>query len=84
MKLVMVYYCTDGCTYGYDIMIPFEYESAESAIVDFQTVLNNSSYMESFSFAGRSGYEKYNFENADGNIELPDIFTLEEWFEKYS
>lgn len=34
MKLVLVKYCTDECTYGYDVYYCFEYESKDKFVFD--------------------------------------------------
>jgi hypothetical protein len=70
-KLVLQYdWCVPHEAFGTET-IPFEYESLESAYVDFWTLQENAEYF--FSFLGRE-FEK----DVDAKI-----FTLEEWFETY-
>jgi hypothetical protein len=64
--------------------LPFEYDSKEQAIQDFETAVNNHSFCcdEEFVFAGHTFYT---FDFIDEDIlDLPEILTLEEWYNRYS
>jgi hypothetical protein len=88
MKLVMTYAIGDDCTWWANEVIPFEYESAEAALVDFDVALkaaNKVKHSFEFDFAGHHFNCTSFFEWSDRKqcVEktLPDIQTLEEWFD---
>ncbi len=86
MKLVMTYTIGDDCTWWANEIRPFEYESVEAALVDFEYAVDKAIVEhENFVFAGHH-FDRTNFTFWDVNkkrhgITLPSIQTLEEWFE---
>jgi len=74
MKLIMTYveFCYDRAK----ITIPIEYESKEALIFDFMKKLNEPNEYRNFSF-GNETFNNLLFEDEN----LPEFFTLEEWFE---
>lgn len=96
MKLVVVYNVSDGCTYSYDNIVPIEYLSEEQFICDFENELNLSIQNKSFEFM-LGGHKfctirhytsvlLYNPElhfEQPGSIIFPEIYTLDNWFEKF-
>lgn len=83
MQLVLRYTVSDGYTYWYDVIIPFYYESAEQAIIDFEynlvhRVMAFKDILADFTFVGHT-FSANNF-YVDGKLELPDIMTIDEWF----
>jgi hypothetical protein len=78
MRLILEYVVSDGCSYSFDVTLPVEYESAEALLIDFETALNKSlkDKKYSFDFIGKS-FDVNNFNHAI----LPNISTLDEWFE---
>jgi hypothetical protein len=82
MKLVMKYYVTDCCTYGYDIIVPFEYLSKESAEIDFLELCEKHyKSNHNFRFCGNE-FDVSNFFE-DGKYLEPTFFLLEDWFKGY-
>jgi len=89
MKIVMHYVEGDGCTYSCDQDLPFEYESAEAALVEFERLFNEARgngnpkgnlAMGQFTFAGM---EFYCCTFVDGGqVFFPEFYTLDEWFEQ--
>ena len=88
MKIVMTYSEGDGCTYSCDHTYPFEFESAEAAIVEFERLFNEANVPDpkrgyivgQFTFCG---FELNVCTFKDGNqVYLPEFYTLDEWFEK--
>lgn len=84
MQLVMTGSAGDGFTYNYDYSIPFEHESAESAIVALENLLKGAiaAMKPTFVFAGREYFISL-FSEGEDSFALPDIYTLEEWFNKF-
>lgn len=78
VRLVMCYGIGDGCTYSCDETIPFEYESAEAAIVDFEDLIKQNQHASEVQFAGHTFYPYHFFEN--GTFYGPSIYTVDEWF----
>jgi len=82
-KLVMVYENTDGCTFSCTNTIPFLYESPEAALVDIEQLLKEAYFEKGLSeiaFAGQTFYVHHFVE--DQVVYPPNIYTLEEWFDK--
>ena len=82
MQLVLQYGDGDGCTFSCTCTHPIEYESAEKALVDFETILNDAisttGHFGEFIFAGiEMGISTFKF---DDYIILPEIWTIDEWF----
>jgi hypothetical protein len=77
MKIVMHYNEGDGCTYSCDVNLPFDYDSPEQALVDFEDLFHRSGGL--FVFMGQEFF-KETFMEA-GRVFLPSFYTLEEWFE---
>lgn len=77
-RLVMCFTVGDGCTYSCDETIPFEYESAEAAIVDFEDLIKRSQHEREVTFAGHTFWPYNFFEN--GVFYGPSIYTVDEWF----
>lgn len=98
MRLVLRYHVTDDCTYNFDVVLPVEYESAEALLVDFEAKLKDAKYADwqksDFTIAGHH-FELWNFQNKhwkrprkhqktdSPEFNLPEIYTLDEWFERY-
>lgn len=92
MKLVMTYSIGDDCTWSANEVQPFEYESAEAALVDFvekveKTIVQNKEHegdSYSFEFAGqRFDFRYFTFwcsKTRQVKVSEPCIETLEEWF----
>lgn len=85
VKCVMSYTEGDGCTYSCDHNFPFEYESVEAALVDFERLMTEArATVNSFKFCGQEFYaDTFVHRNSLGTqiVYLPDFFTLDEWFE---
>jgi hypothetical protein len=85
MKCVMFYTEGDGCTYSCDASLPFEYESAEVAIVDFERLCTeahtNAASRGKFTFAGMEFYTGTFRSHGLDRFYFPEFFTLDEWFE---
>jgi len=93
MKIVLIYGIGDGCTFSCTETVPVEYDSLESAIVNFETVLKEAvakkeavrftrEYFDGvFTFAGH----KFNMSNFifDEEIFLPEFLTVDEWFQQH-
>jgi hypothetical protein len=87
MNVVMCYTEGDGCTYSCDHDLPFEYESAEAALVEFERLFNEGREngnpkgnlaMGRFTFAGMEFYCcTFVFER---KVYLPEFYSLDEWF----
>lgn len=85
MQLVIIYHVTDGCTYGFNDVLPVEYSSAEAFLEDFMNLCEDrwlSSKFEDFEFAGHKWNLSRFFDN--GSFYSPEILTVREWFlQKY-
>jgi hypothetical protein len=97
MKLVMTYTIGDGCSWHQNVILPIEYESAEALIVNFEQALDKAKDCgESFFKFGEEEFTVNDFfyQDKEWNAKkmafalkaedkmLPEIFTLDEWFEK--
>lgn len=93
MRLVLHFTAGDGCTYSCDVNLPFVYESAEAAIVDFErevTIAHKTG--RGFVFAGHrldtSDFFAYDYSKPhadalkEAKLYLPEIWTIDEWFER--
>jgi hypothetical protein len=76
----MHFYVSDGCTYSCTCDIPFLYESAEAAIVDFELICKPNT--GEFTWATHPLHSD-NFYYA-GQYQEPEFYTLQEWWEKFS
>jgi hypothetical protein len=88
MRLVLHFVAGDGFTYSCDVNLPFVYESAEAAIVDFEREVT-AAYLNQreFTFAGHqlnpSDFFAHNHGEEswrDAKLYLPSIWTIDEWF----
>lgn len=77
MKLVMIFTIGDGCSWHQDITLPIEYESEEALICDFESALLKAITNKENNFY----IKEYEFETKYHKDILPDIFTLERWFD---
>lgn len=94
MRLVIKWSHGDGYTYSCDETEPVEFESAEAFIVGFEEALKaaHEGRKNEFQFAGRDWSEDhfyYRTEDRKGNytgkaMSLPEVLTVDEWFERYS
>lgn len=96
MKLVLTYSINGGYSCGsYDVVLPIEYSSEEALIVDFETAIKEAlkySYRDfvfgNYTFSPRdfyydASYTHQSFTISDAEtIQLPEIYTLEDWFNK--
>ncbi len=82
MKIVLQYTETDSYTYWEKVNLTFEYVSPEISLNDFETALETAiaDDLENFRFAGHE-FAKRDFYKKNVKI-LPDMFTLDEWFEQ--
>lgn len=80
IKLVMSYVDGDGCTYSCDVDLPFMYESAEAALVDFEQAFLNAKDGR-FNFVGHEFYVSSFREHNSSYVQLPNFYTLDEWFQ---
>jgi hypothetical protein len=87
-KIIVSYNLTDGCTYTCDIVEAIVYESIEAFYVDFEewiktySELWNKDRMSYGDFVvNNTEFQAYHFME-DGVYYMPDIETLEEWFNK--
>jgi hypothetical protein len=79
VKLVWKKYCTDECTYGYDLIIPFEYESKDKFVFDVLEVAKKMKESgEEWPTVTILGVEHIQYTELE-EIEQ-NVFTLEEWF----
>jgi hypothetical protein len=82
VKLVMHYTEGDGCTYNATNDIPFEYESAEQAIEDFDALLETvKKTREPFTWLGVEYFSSHFDPKHYG--EYPQFLTLDEWFDRF-
>jgi len=84
MRLVMFYTAGDGCSYSCEQSIPINYESAEAALIDFETACmsaGNSRNVPFFDFAGRQFCTR-EFFDSEAKMYVPDFLTVDEWFER--
>ena len=92
MILVLSFSEGDGYTYSCNVVLPFEAESPEQALVDLEKLIietNEQSKIDwktDFEFCGlklSSGlfYETSGFrDDRTSRLYLPDIYTIEEWY----
>lgn len=83
MRIVMIYNVTDGYTFTCTETVPIEYESTESAIVDFEAILLKTK-MENlrndvFTFAGEC-FHVSDFYYMQDKYNLPEFMTVDDWF----
>lgn len=94
MRLVLHFVSGDGFTYSCDVNMPFEYESAEQAILDFERDIKAARELQVayFVFAGHqldvSTFYAHNYAEGetwrDAKLYLPEIWTIDEWFQHES
>lgn len=92
MRLVVTYTTTDGYTYSNNHILPIEFESPEALLLAFDEAIRayQTDSGKAFFQIGEHHFEAWDFreycEARDSSTEytLPNIYTLEEWFEKYS
>ena len=91
-KLVVVYTIGDGCTWSTEITRCVEYSSAEEFYVDLEDALKakrleflNSGErwwdIKYYVIVGKSKWV-YNEFYIDGELYMPDVYGLYEWYEK--
>jgi hypothetical protein len=86
MRLVIRWDESDGCTYHCENIVPIVYESQEAFICDFEKALIASAVLKDFEF-NFAGYTwstcqfYLNYVNNKHLVSLPDILTLDEWYE---
>lgn len=73
-RIVMSIQCSDDCTYFFTETYPIHHLSTVDALFEFEQ-MNNSCTGE-FEFCGRKFWKR------GENEELPDFYTIDEWFEK--
>lgn len=87
MKLVVTYTVTDGCSYSSDHVVPVEFESPEALLVAFDEAIRHwrKNSPSGIFQIGRKSFDVYSFIRDDpvGHT-LPNVYTLEEWFNSYS
>lgn len=77
MQIVCICTVGDGFTYSCEKVVPIEYESCESALVDFEQALKSAQVNEKYYFL----FAGCDFETESFRFELPDFYTVSEWFE---
>lgn len=92
MKMILFYTDSDECSYSCDVVVPFEYESTKKAMTDFMQLAETTAFTGKYEFQFLSEHfmirhfieKKYDANKKPVYIPTPpDIYTLEEWFEKY-
>lgn len=87
MRLVIEYTVSDGCTYSATNTLPIEYESAEAALIDFESMATElmAKSRETGDFSnlhfGGQEFVVYDFYE-DGKFYAPTILTVDEWFNR--
>ena len=78
MRLVMKYSVSDGCTFNCDVVLPVEYESAEAALLDFETLVKKD---RKFTLFGEEFYSSDFEEHASTDrgltLVLPEFLTVD-------
>lgn len=91
MKLVLTYEVSDDCTYSCTTDIPFEYESIESAELEFLRLYEEACNISDiwkrtfvFEFCGKEYYcgDFSGYRNGVTSYREPRIRELEEWFKE--
>ena len=88
MKLVLFFTTGNDCTWSADQVLPFEADSAEQAIVDFEKTCKEAfnSNNDDFIFYGLdlnySDFYFYSYNESKNVFSMPNIYTLDEWFEQ--
>ena len=85
MKLILQYVVPGGWeSNSFTVVLPIEYESEEALICAFEEALDKAIVESKYSFIFNESETIYPFKNKINVINkiLPDIFTLESWFEK--
>jgi hypothetical protein len=88
MRLVLFFTDGDGCSWSADTTLPFEWESAEAAIVEFERACKTAfaERQQTFMFAGHelspdAFYPRDSY--LQPKYQAPSIMTVDEWFENY-
>jgi len=88
MKLVYRDVSTDGCTFSCDVNIPLTYESKEKFLHDWELAFIEAFLNKKYDFTfhgidwethGCYWYGK----GGEQHITLPNILTLDEWFNEF-
>jgi hypothetical protein len=82
MQIVMCFTEGDGCTYSADHTYPFEYESAEAALVEFERLFKYHRRPGNggiFTFVGMEFHCDTFHSGID--VYLPAFYTITEWFD---
>lgn len=86
-KLVMCYTVSDECTYSYDMVIPFDYESLDKAEYDFLiTVESTPMHNSKFEWANHA-FDKSDFYYEtlkEWKYRSPTFYALDDWFSTYN
>lgn len=87
MKLVAYWTTSNGFTTSNDYVQPFEYESEEAFMVDFENVIrkNFAECKYDIVFAGVQWDISHFFYHYGQELvtDLPEVLPLEKWFETY-
>ncbi len=91
-QLVIYFNLSNGCSYSFEQSIPVLYESAEKLLVDLDNALitfKNTHWKKRGVYikVGNLTFNIDVFQQYDGDdvhYELPEILTLQEWFEQAS
>jgi hypothetical protein len=93
-RLVVTFWTGDGCTYSFENTVPLEYESPAAFLVNFadwaaeciNLAKANKTYIQGEFTVGSHQFDVmdhiYKTEAGNWAIDLPEVYTLEEWFEK--
>lgn len=92
MLLVMVFYNSDGFTYSCKNALPFKASSPEQALVDLEKLIIETNEQSKINWKGEFTFcglklssdlfycHERSFSDIGGNLELPEIYTIEEWY----
>lgn len=82
MRLVMRVRWTDNCTYGFTESYPIEYDSAEQALIDFDSYIQKDAGDFTFLGVDFSSSLFIKSKKGESTLEYPEFLTLDEWFQQ--
>lgn len=79
MKLVLTYWVGDGCSYGFEIVEPVEYSSADDFVRDLTVAFEESQGLDVF-MRDREFGQDVNRAMLSGEF---CVMTVDDWFDSY-
>ena len=82
MRLIVSFQVSDGYTYFVKTSVPVVYESAEAFLCDLEKFIKDKVTTECYEnfILGGTEFSVDDFIDNQGEVCLPDVLTVDEWF----